>query len=154
MTRNTKNVPQPIATLLIAGCAAFFCGMFAAAMGEIRPAPDKITRQKDAAELARIEAHAQVTGTELRDSPRVTRNQNQAELKEHSRSKTREATLVDGHTRSVGPKNDSASQEAKRQLKAWKEYQRELSIAARRQRYAQQGSFFYALSRALGLSTQ
>ena len=78
----------------------------------------------------------------------------QAELKEHSRSKTREATLVDGHTRSVGPKNDSASQEAKRQLKAWKEYQRELSIAARRQRYAQQGSFFYALSRALGLSTQ
>jgi hypothetical protein len=152
MTRNTKNVPQPIPTLLIAGCAAFFCGMFAAAMGEIRPAPNKITRQKDAAELARIEAHAQVTGTELRDSPLVSRNQ--AELKEHSRSRTREATLVDGHTRSVGPKTDSASQEAKRQLKAWREYQREQSIAARRQRYAQQGSFFYALSRALGLSTQ
>src|SRR4029077_13513428 len=112
------NVPQRIPAILIAGCVALFCGIFAAAMGEVRPAPDKITRQKDAAELARLEAHAQVTGTELRDSLLV--NRDRAELKEHSRSKTREATLVDGHTRSVGPKTDSASQEAKRQLKAWR----------------------------------
>src|ERR1700746_2715812 len=156
MTRNIKSVPRGIPALLIAGCAAFLCGILAAAIGEIRPAPGKITRQKDAAELARIEAHAQVSGIELRDSPPVTASKaeidrNQAELKEHSRSKTREAKLVDGHTRSVGPRTDSASEEAKRQLKAWKEYQREQSIAARRQRYGQPGSFFDALSRALGL---
>ena len=145
--------------LLIAGSAVFLFTIFAVAMGAIRPAPDKLTRQKDAAELARLEAPPQVAATELRDSPPVTASnvkidRSQAELKEHSRAKTREATLVDGHIRSASPKTDSASQEAKRQLKAWKQYQREQSIAARRQRDSQQGSFFYALSRALGLSTQ
>jgi hypothetical protein len=158
MTRNT-DVPRRILTLLIAGCAAFLCAIFAVAMEQIRPVPDKLTRQKDAAELARIEARAQVAATELRDSPPAPASsggidRNQAEPKEHSPVKTREATLVDGHSRSVSPKTDSASREAKRQLKAWKHYQREQAIAAWRQRYAQQGSFFNALSRALGLSTQ
>ena len=159
MTRDTKNVPQRIPTLLIAGCAVLLCAVFAVAMEAIRPIPDKLTRQKDAAELSRIEARAQVASTELRDSPPATASngemdRKQAELKEHSRAKTRGATLVDGRTRSDSPKTDSASQEAKRQLKAWKEYQREQATAARRQRYAQQGSFFNVLSRALGLLSQ
>ena len=159
MTRNRKNVPGWFPTLTIAGCAIFFCAIFAVAMAEIHPAPDKVMRQKDAAELATIEAHSPAASTNFGDSPPATASnaemdRKQAELKEHSRAKTRGATLVDGRTRSVSPKTDSASQEAKRQLKAWKEYQREQATAARRQRYAQQGSFFNVLSRALGLLSQ
>ena len=159
MTRDTKNVPQRIPTLLIAGCAVLLCAVFAVAMEAIRPIPDKLTRQKDAAELSRIEARAQVASTELRDSPPATASnagidRNPAEPKEHFQAKTREARLVDGRTHPISQKNDSVSREAKRQLKAWKDYQREQAIAARRQPYAEQGSFFNALSRALGFSTQ
>jgi hypothetical protein len=159
MTRNTKNLPHRILTLLVAAHAAFLCVIFAVSMEDIHALPDKITRQKDAAELARIEATAQVAGPELRDSPPAAASnagidRNPAQPKDRSQAKTREARLVDARVRPVNPRTDSASREARRQLKAWKEYQREQAIAAKRQRYAQQGSFFSALSRALGLSTQ
>ena len=159
MTRNRKNVPGWFPTLTIAGCAIFFCAIFAVAMVEIHPAPDKVMRQKDAAELATIEAHSPVASTNLGDSPPATASnagidRNPAETKEHFQAKTREARLVDGRTRPISQKNDSVSREAKRQLKAWKDYQREQAIAAWRQRYAEQGSFFKTLGRALGFSTQ
>jgi hypothetical protein len=146
--------------LLIAGSVACLCVIFAVAMEDIHPLPDKLTRQKDAKELAGIEARASVAGTALRESPPATApnagiDRSPAEPKELSQSKTREAKLVDGGIRSVSPKTDSAS---KRQLKAWKEYRdrlaREQAVAVRRQRYAQQGSLFDAISRALGFRTQ
>jgi hypothetical protein len=150
---------------LIAGSAGCLCVIFAVAMEDIHPLPDKLTRQKDATELARIETRAPVAGTVLRASPSAAVSntgidRNPAEPKERSQPKTREAKLVDGRMRSASPKTDSAS---KRQWKAWKEYrdrqtakelQQEQAMAGRRQRYAQQGSLFDAISRALGFRTQ
>jgi hypothetical protein len=158
-------VPHQTQILLIAGSAACLGVIFAVAMEDIHPLPDKLTRQKDATELAGIQAQAPVGGTELRASPPATTSnagidRSPAEPKELSQAKTREAKLVDGRIRSVSPKTDSPS---KRQLKAWKEYrdrqtekelQREQAMAVRRQRYAQQGSLFDAISRALGFRTQ
>jgi hypothetical protein len=155
MRRNTKNVPEGSSTLTIAGCAIFFCAIFAVAVAEIHPAPDKVTRQKDAAELAIIEAHSPVASTKLGDSPPATASNSGIDRNPaHFQAKTREARLVDGRTRPISQKNDSVSREAKRQLKAWKDYQREQAIATWRQRYAEQGSFFKTLGRALGFSTQ
>lgn len=109
-------------------------------MENIHPPPGKLTRQKDATELARIEAHAQVAGAEPPDSPPAMASnagigRNPAEPKEHSQAKTHEASPDGGRIRSVSPKTESAYREAKRH----------------RRRYAQQGSFFDAISRALGL---
>jgi hypothetical protein len=165
--------PGPIQALLATGCLASLCVIFLLIMQNIRPVPTKLTLQKDAAELARLE-----TQLRLRDSHSETRSLPSAaaadarteridvKTQEHFEFVAPKSALIASRMSSVDPKRDAASGEAKKHLRPFKkgpegrpDYVRNLqsqrTIAPARQQYKLQGlrSFFSAMSRALGFST-
>lgn len=78
--------------LLTGGGVAFLCVIFGVLMQFIRPAPDKLTIQKDSAELSRVEAQTQADNirTEammLATASNAGGNRISSKAKDHSQSK-------------------------------------------------------------------
>jgi hypothetical protein len=156
--------------LLTAGGTAFLCVIFGVLMQFIRPAPDKLTIQKDSAELARVEAQTQADHihTEAMMSATASNadgNRISSKAKDHSESKAGQSRPVAHQSGLVGRKTELASSGANGELKTSEKYprrqterelQRQQASYFGRQRYAQQGpnSVLSAIARALGFSTQ
>ena len=157
-------------TLLTAQGLAFFCLMFVVLANFIRAAPDRVTKQQDAAELARVEAQT------LADNARsvmlgpariynLDDSRTTSKAKDYSESKSRQSRSIARRNGSVDKKFDFASSEANEEPRTIKGYrqrqrerdlQREQAVDSSRQRYAQQesGPVLRAIRRLLGFPTQ
>jgi hypothetical protein len=156
-------------TLLATGPLAFLCVILV--IQNIHPAPDKLTLQKDAAELASLETQSRKDDRQIkaRTSPSVAVSNTEtaridARVEEHSQSQATKSGLIASHIISETRKTEAGSGEPKAQLRAFKrdlggrpDYvrnsQRQRAAAPTRP-YKKQGlsSFFAAIGRALGFS--
>jgi len=157
-------------TLLTARSLAFLCLMFVVLANLIHPAPDKVTKQRDAAELSRVEAQSQVDNARLATPApapisNVDDGPTSSKAKDYSESKARQPRSIARHTGSVDKKTDFASNEANEEPRTLKNYrqrqrerdlQRQQAVDASRQRYAQQETapFLRAIRRLFGFPTQ
>ena len=157
-------------TLLTARGLAFLCLMFVVLASFIHPAPDKVTKQQDAAELARVEAQTQVD--DARSSlpapawmPYVDDSRTGPKAKDYSESKGRQPRSIARRNGSVDKRIDFASSDANEEPRTTKNYrqrqrerdlQRQQAVDSSRQRYAQQESspLLRVIRRILGLPTQ
>ena len=157
-------------TLLTARGLAFLCLMFVVLANFIHPAPDRVAKQQDAAELARVEAQT------LDDNARsatpgparisnVDDGRTTSRAEDYSESKSRQPSSIARRNGSVDKKIDFASSEANEEPRTIKSYrqrqrerdlQRQQAVDSSRQRYAQQesGPFLRAIRRLFGLPTQ
>jgi hypothetical protein len=165
--------PGPIQVLLATGSLAFVSVISLLFLQDIHPAPTKLTLQKDAAELARLETQLRLgdSPAETRSSPSTAASNAGTERidvhpEEHSGFEGPGSALIASRLSSAGRKRDIGSGEAKKHLRPFKrgledrpDYVRNLQnqrgIARTQQPYKQQGlgSFFSAMGRALGIST-
>ena len=165
--------PGPIQALLATGSLAFLCVIFLLLMQDIRLVPTKLTLQKDAAELARLETQLRLADShsETRSLPSAAASDAGTEridvkTQEHFEFEAPKSALIASRMSSVDRKRDAGSGEAKKHLRPFKrgldgrpDYVRNLqsqrTIAPTRQQYKLQGlgSFFSAMGRALGFST-
>jgi hypothetical protein len=165
--------PDPVQTLWVTGSLAFLCVIFLLLMQDIHPAPTKLTLQKDATELARLETQLRLSdsNSETRGLPSAAASDAGTEridvrTEENSEFEAPKSALIASRTSSVGRKRDAGSGEAKNHLRSFKrgmegrpDYARNLqsqrTTGTSRQQYKQQGlcSFFSAMGRALGFST-
>jgi hypothetical protein len=160
-------------TLLTVRGLAFLCLMFVVLANFIHPAPDNVTKQQDAAELARVEAQTQVdTARSSPPSlaaparmPNVDDGPTSPKAKDYSESKGRQPRSMARRNGSVDKKFDltsSAANEVPRTIKSYRQRQRERdlqrqqAVDSSRQRYAQQdsGPLLRAIRRLLGFPTQ
>jgi hypothetical protein len=160
-------------TLLTVRGLAFLCLMFVVLANFIHPAPDNVTKQQDAAELARVEAQKQVdTARSSPPSlpaparmPNVDDGPTGPKAKDYSESKGRQPRSMARRNGSVDKKFDltsSAANEVPRTIKSYRQRQRERdlqrqqAVDSSRQRYAQQESspLLRVIRRILGLPTQ
>ena len=157
-------------TLLSALGLAFLCLMFVVLANFIHPAPDRVTKQQDAAELARVEAQTLVdNGRSAVPGParisNVDDGRTTSKAKDYSESESRQPGSIARRNGSVDKTVDSASSESKEEPRTIKSYrqrqrlrdlQRQQAVDSSRQRYAQQesGSFLRAIRRLLGFPTQ
>ena len=141
-------------------------------MQDIHPAPTKLTLQRDAAELVRLETQLRVgdshTETRSLPSPAVFNAGTErvdVQPEKHSEFEAPKPTLIASRMGSVGRRREASSGEerprsSKRGLEGRANYVRNLQsqrpIAPTRQPNKQQGSgsFFSAIGRALGFSTR
>jgi hypothetical protein len=159
-------------TLLTTGSLAFLGVIVVILIQDIHLAPDKLTRQKDTAELASLETQsrkddyqieARTSRSAAASNAGIDRIDAQAE--EHSQSQATKSGLIASHIVSETRKADAGSRVPKAQLRALKrdlggppDYgrnsQRQRAAASTRQPNKQQGlsSFFAAIGRALGFS--
>jgi hypothetical protein len=157
-------------TLLTVRGLAFLCLMFVVLANFIHPAPDKVTKQQDAAELARVEAQTQIDNARS-SLPAPARMSNvddgrtTSKAKDYSESKVRQPRSIARRDGSVDKKFDLASSEANEEPRTIKSYrqrqrerdlQRQQAVDSSRQRYAQQdsGPLLRAIRRLLGFPTQ
>ena len=147
--------PGPIQALLTAGSLAFLCLIFLLSMGDIHLAPTKLTLQRDAAELARLETQLRVgdSHTETRSSPAAAASDAGTERvdvqpEKHSEFEAPKPTLIASRMGSVGRRREPSSGEErprpfKRGLEGRPNYVRNLQsqrpIAPTRQPNKQQG---------------
>jgi hypothetical protein len=147
--------PGPIQALLTAGSLAFLCLIFLLSMGDIHLAPTKLTLQRDAAELARLETQLRVgdSHTETRSSPAAAAPDAGTERvdvqpEKHSEFEAPKPTLIASRMGSVGRRREPSSGEErprpfKRGLEGRPNYVRNLQsqrpIAPTRQPNKQQG---------------
>lgn len=136
----------------------------------IHPAPDRVTKQQDAAELARVEAQALVDNARsaMPGPARISNvddGRTTSKAKDYSESKSRQPASIARRNGSVDKKIDFASSEANEEPRTIKSYrqrqrerdlQRQQAVDSSRQRYAQQesGPFLRAIRRLLGFPTQ
>jgi hypothetical protein len=164
--------PGPIQALLTAGSLAFLSVFFLLLMQDIHPAPTKLTLQKDAAELARLETQLRVgdSHTETRSLPSAAVSNAGTERvdtqpEKHSEFEGPKPTLITNRMSSVGRTREAGSGEEhprtlKRGLEGRTNYVRSVQsqrpIASTGQPNKQQGlgSFFSSMGRALGFSTR
>ena len=157
-------------TLATALGLAFLCLMFVVLANFIHPAPDRVTKQEDSAELARVEAQTQVDNTRSA-MPGPTRMSNvddrgtTAKAKHDSASKGRQPRSIDRRNPSVDKKIDIALGEANEEPRSIKSYrqrqwerdpQSQQAADSSQQRYAQQepGPVLRAIRRLFGFPTQ
>jgi hypothetical protein len=156
--------------LLIVRGLAFLCLMFVVLANFIHPAPDKVTKQQDAAELARVEAHTQVDNARSSlpapaRTPNVDDGRTRPKAKDYSESKGRQPKSIVRRNGSLDKRIDIASSEANEDTKTTKsarqrqreqDLQRQQPVDYSRQRYAQQesGPFLRAIRRLFGFPTQ
>jgi hypothetical protein len=154
-------------TLLAAGSLAFLCVILVILVQNIHPAPDKLTLQKDAAELASMETQSRKEDRQIeaRTSPSAAASSIETDLivaqpEEHSQSQAPESRLIASNINPLAPITDAGSSEAKARLRAFKRDharhpQRPRAVAPTQQPNKQQGlSLFFAhIGRALGFST-
>ncbi len=164
--------PGPIQALLTAGSLAFLCVISLLLMQDIHPAPTKLTLQRDAAELVRLETQLRVgdshTETRSLPSPAVFNAGTERvdmQPEKHSEFAAPKPTLIASRMSSAGRKREAGSGEEhprpfKRGLEGRandvRSLQSQSPIAPARQPNKQQGlgSFFSAMGRALGFSTR
>jgi hypothetical protein len=164
--------PGPVQALLATGSLAFLCVISLFLMQDIHPAPTKLTLQRDAAELVRLETQLRVgdSHTETRSLPssavsNAGTEQVDVQPEKHSEFAAPEPTPIASRMSSAGRKREADSGEehprpSKRGLEGRANYVRNLQnqrpIAPTRQPNKQQGlgSFFSAMGRALGFSTR
>jgi hypothetical protein len=157
-------------TLLTVRGLVFLCLMFVVLANFIHPAPDKVTKQQDAAELAHVEAQTQVDNA-LSATPAPARMSNVDDgrtgpkAKDYSESKGRQPRSMARRNGSADKKFDLASSEANEEPRSIKSYrqrqrerdlQRQQAVDSSRQRYAEQdsGPLLRAIRRLLGFPTQ
>jgi hypothetical protein len=147
--------PGPIQALLTAGSLAFLCLIFLLSMGDIHLAPTKLTLQRDAAELARLETQLRVgdSHTETRSLPAAAASDAGTERvdvqpEKHSEFEAPKPTLIASRMGSMGRRREPSSGEErprpfKRGLEGRPNYVRNLQsqrpIAPTRQPNKQQG---------------
>ena len=165
--------PGPIQVLLATGSLAFLSVISLLLMEDIHPAPTKLTLQKDAAELARLERQLRLSDShpETRSLPLAAASNAgtqgiDVQAQGHSEFEAPKSAFIASPISSVGRKMDTGSGEAKKHLRPFKRglesrpdyfrnLQKQRAISPRQQPYKQQGlgSFFSAMGRALGFST-
>lgn len=164
--------PGPIQALLTAGSLAFLCLMFLLLMGNIHPVPTKLTLQRDAAELARLEtqlrlgdSHAETRSLPAAAASNAGTERIDVQPEKHSEFEAPKPILVASRLGSAGRRKEASSGEerprpSKRGLEVRRNYVRNLQsqtpIAPTPQPNRQQGlgSFFSAMGRALGFSAR
>jgi hypothetical protein len=164
---------RSIQALLTTGSLAFLSVISLLLMEDIHPVPTKLTLQKDAAELARLETQLRLGDShpETRSLPSAAASNAGTERievqpEEHSGLETPKSTLIASRISSVARKRDAGSGEAKKNLRLFKKglegrpnnvrnLQSQRAIATTLQPYKHEGlgSFFSAMGRALGFST-
>jgi hypothetical protein len=169
-TRPGRNwCPGPVQMLLATGLFASLGVTLAILIQDIHPAPDKLTLQKDASELASLEKQSRMNDSHLeaRTLPSATAGSAgidwvDARRKERFES---ESSLIASRTSSVDRNTDTDSgatrepKAFKREIKGRTSYlrnpQRQRPITPTRQRYEQRGlsSLFAAIGRALHISS-
>jgi hypothetical protein len=165
--------PGPIQTLAATGLSAFLCVTLVMLIQNIHLTPDKITLQKDAAELASLETQSRMdySRAEARSLPSATAynagiDRVDAQPKERPQSEAPTSRLIASRASSVDQKWDTDSGAASKQARAFKKDlksrpdnvrnpQRQRAVAPARQRYQQKGlrAFFAAIGHALGFSS-
>ena len=162
----------PIQALLAIGSLAFASVIFLLLIQDIHPAPAKLTLQKDAAELARLETQLRLgnSHTETRSLPSAAvpnagTERVDGQPEEYSEFQAAKSTLIASRMTTVDRKRGTGSGAVKKHLRAFRrdlerrpDYIRNLqsqrAIASTRQQYKQQGlgSFFSGMGRTLGFS--
>ena len=156
--------------LLTARGLAYLCLMFVVLANFIHPAPDRATKQQDAAELARVEAQTLVDkARSAMPAParisNVDNGRTTSKTRNYSESESRQPRLSARRNGSVNKKVDFASSEANeepRMIKSYRQHQRERdlqrqqAVDSSQQRYTQQESvpLLRAIRRLLGFPTQ
>jgi hypothetical protein len=110
--------PGPIQALLTAGSLAFLSVIFLLLMQDIHPAPTKLTLQKDAAELARLETQLRVgdSQTETRSLPSAAvsnagTKRVDVQPEKHSEFEAPKPTLIASRMSSIGRTREADSAE-------------------------------------------
>jgi len=170
--REKRWYPGPVQVLLSAGFLAFLSVIFLLLMQDIHPAPTKLTLQKDAAELARLETQLRVGDSRIETRslpsaaiPNAGTERVDTQPEKHSEFEGPKPTLITNRMSSVGRTREADSGEGhprplRRDLEGRTNYVRSLQsqrpIASTGQPNKQQGlgSFFGAVGRALGFSTR
>lgn len=165
--------PDPIRILLVTGPLAFLGVTLVILIQDIHPPPDKLTLQKDAAELAGLDtqSHMGHSYIEAQSLPLATAsnagiNRVDAPPEEPSQSGLAKSRLIASVASSVDQKRDTDLRPVRKQSRAFgrdlkgrtdnvQNPQRQTALAATRQQPNQSGlsSFFSAISRALHLSS-
>jgi hypothetical protein len=165
--------PGPIQALLATGSLASLCVIFLLIIQNICPVPTKLTLQKDAAELARLETQLRLgnSHSETRSLPSAAvadagTERIDVKTQEHLEFEAPRSALSASRMSSVDRKRDAGSGGAKKHLRPFKrgmegrpDYVRNLynqmTIAPTREHHKLQGlgSFLSAMSRTLGFST-
>jgi len=172
-TRRGRNWrPDPIQILLAIGLFASLCVTLVILIQDIHPAPDKLTLQKDASELASLEKQSRMedSHSEARTLPpatasRVGIGQVDARPEERLQSEPLKSSSIASRVSSVDPKSDT-DPGATTEPKVFKRHiegrtsnlrnpQRQRPVTPTRQRYEHSGlsSLFAAIGRALHLSS-
>lgn len=110
--------PGPIQALLTTGSLAFLCVISLLLIGNIQPAPTKLTLQRDAAELVRLETQRPVVDshTETRSLPlpavsKTGTERTDVKPEKHSEFAAPKPTLIASHMSSAGRKMEPGSGE-------------------------------------------
>src|SRR5215469_11956613 len=163
--------PNRIQLLLVIGLFASLCVTLVILIQDIHPAPDKLTLQKDASELASLEKQSGMEDShiEARTLPPATASsagidQVDARPEERLQSESRKSSSIASRASSVDPKSDT-DPGATTEPKVFKRHiegrtsnlrnpQRQRPVTPTRQRYEHSGlsSLFAAIGRALHLS--
>lgn len=150
--------PGPIQTLLVTGFLALLGLIFAILIPDIHLAPDRLTLEKDAAELACLEAqsHTNDYHTETRSVPLAAADSAAIGrvdllLEQQPQSETPKSALIVRRASSPDRKRNTDAGSVRKHLRPFK---RDLA-GPTRQRYEQKGpsSLFAALRHALGFSS-
>jgi hypothetical protein len=158
--------PGPIQTLLATGLSAFLGVTLVILAQDIHPAPDKLTLQKDAAELASLETHSRMDSLPSATAGNAEIDRVAEQPEERPQPEAPKSKLIASRASSVDRKRDTDSSVARKQLRVFKRDlegrpdkvrnpQRQTAVPFTRQRYEQRGlnSFFAAIGHALGFSS-
>jgi hypothetical protein len=172
--RRNKSFANRIHALLAAtGLSAFVGVILVILFQNIHLPPDKLTVQKDAAELASLQTQSRVDGSQAESlslpsamAGNVGIDRVQAQPKESPKSEAPESSLIAGQAGSLDRKRNADSGAA-RKPRAFKrdlegrpdnvgDPQRQRPVSLARERYEQRGlsSFFAAIGHALGFSQE
>jgi hypothetical protein len=179
-SKNFRNIrtgrrwrPSPTRTLLATGLSAFLCVTVAILVQDIHPPPDKLTFEKDAAELESMEKHPRVddSHSEKRSLPSAIEGNARIDRVEMqtiggSQFEAPIPKLIASRGSLVDRKNNTDSGATRRQLRTFKRDlegrpdsvrnpQKQRAVAPTRQRYEQRGlsSFMATLGRVFRFSS-